>query len=73
MSVVEPGLVRTKLQDHVTDKSANEWLDGVRDSLEWLVADDIARTVGLGGVCVGGGGRNPAAGQCSGGAERSPG
>ena len=26
---------------------ANEWLDGARDSLEWLVAEDIARTVGF--------------------------
>ncbi|QUQ67725.1 SDR family oxidoreductase [Kutzneria sp. CA-103260] len=47
VSVVEPGLVRTELQDHVTDAASNEWLDGVKDSLEWLVAEDIARTVGF--------------------------
>ena len=47
VSAVEPGLVRTELQDHVTDDGANEWLDGVRDSLEWLKAEDIARLVGF--------------------------
>ena len=47
VSVVEPGLVRTELQDHVTDQGANDWLDGVRDSLEWLVPEDLARTVGF--------------------------
>ncbi|MFC0432318.1 SDR family oxidoreductase [Kutzneria buriramensis] len=47
VSVVEPGLVRTELQGHVTDPGANAWLDGVKDSLEWLVAEDIARTVGF--------------------------
>jgi NADP-dependent 3-hydroxy acid dehydrogenase YdfG len=47
VSAVEPGLVRTELQDHVTDDGANEWLDGVRDSLEWLNAEDVARLVGF--------------------------
>ena len=47
VSVVEPGLVRTELQDHVTDKGANDWLDGVKDSLEWLAPSDLARTVGF--------------------------
>src|SRR3954468_15780145 len=47
VSAVEPGLVRTELQDHVTDDGANQWLDGVRDSLEWLKAGDAARLVGF--------------------------
>ncbi|GAA3437814.1 SDR family oxidoreductase [Kutzneria kofuensis] len=47
VSVVEPGLVRTELQSHVTDKGANDWLDGVKDSLEWLTPEDVARTVGF--------------------------
>jgi NADP-dependent 3-hydroxy acid dehydrogenase YdfG len=47
VSAVEPGLVRTELQDHVTDPASNEWLDGVKESLEWLVAEDVARLVGF--------------------------
>ncbi|HTI27005.1 MAG TPA: SDR family oxidoreductase [Kutzneria sp.] len=47
VSAVEPGLVRTELQDHVTDAASNEWLDGVKDSLEWLKAEDVARLVGF--------------------------
>jgi NADP-dependent 3-hydroxy acid dehydrogenase YdfG len=45
VAAVEPGLVKTELQGHVTDAGALEWLDGVRESLTWLEPDDIAETV----------------------------
>lgn len=45
VAVVEPGFVKTELQDHVTDAAAVEWLDGAREALTWLEADDIAETV----------------------------
>ncbi len=47
VSAIEPGLVRTELQNHVTDDASNQWLDGVKDSLEWLTASDIAHLVGF--------------------------
>jgi NADP-dependent 3-hydroxy acid dehydrogenase YdfG len=47
VSAIEPGLVRTELQNHVTDDASNQWLDGVKDSLEWLTASDVARLVGF--------------------------
>ncbi|WP_329384052.1 SDR family oxidoreductase [Streptomyces sp. NBC_01716] len=46
VSTLEPGLVTTELQTHVTDGGALEWLDGVRDSLEWLTPEDVAGAVG---------------------------
>ncbi|MFC8077631.1 SDR family oxidoreductase [Streptomyces sp. NPDC057307] len=46
VSALEPGLVRTELQSHVTDDGALEWLDGVRESLEWLTPEDVAGAVG---------------------------
>ncbi|MFD3521290.1 SDR family oxidoreductase [Streptomyces sp. NPDC058653] len=46
VSTLEPGLVKTELQTHVTDDGALEWLDGVRDSLEWLTPEDVAGAVG---------------------------
>ncbi|RJQ75626.1 SDR family oxidoreductase [Pseudonocardiaceae bacterium YIM PH 21723] len=45
VSAVEPGLVSTELQGHVTDESANAWLDGVRQQLTWLEPEDIAAAV----------------------------
>lgn len=47
VSAVEPGLVTTELQGHVTDPAANAWLAGARTALTWLTADDIARTIGF--------------------------
>ncbi|MFF6959336.1 SDR family NAD(P)-dependent oxidoreductase [Streptomyces sp. NPDC008317] len=44
---LEPGIVGTELQTHVTDAGALEWLDGARRSMEFLEAGDIARTVGF--------------------------
>ncbi|MEV7550591.1 SDR family oxidoreductase [Amycolatopsis sp. NPDC089917] len=45
VAAIEPGLVETELQGHVTDAGALEWLDGVRESLTWLKPEDIAETV----------------------------
>jgi NADP-dependent 3-hydroxy acid dehydrogenase YdfG len=47
VATIEPGIVGTELQDHVTDRGALEWLDGSKGSMEWLTPDDIARTVGF--------------------------
>ncbi|WP_405796321.1 SDR family oxidoreductase [Streptomyces sp. NBC_01506] len=46
VSALEPGLVTTELASHVTDDGALEWLDGARDSVEWLTPGDVARAVG---------------------------
>jgi NADP-dependent 3-hydroxy acid dehydrogenase YdfG len=47
VAALEPGIVGTELQDHVTDEGALAWLEGSRQTMEWLTADDIARTVGF--------------------------
>ncbi|GIJ50249.1 oxidoreductase [Virgisporangium aliadipatigenens] len=45
VSAVEPGITTTELQGHVTDPGAVAWLAGVRESMELLTPEDIARTV----------------------------
>ncbi|WP_340686870.1 SDR family oxidoreductase [Amycolatopsis coloradensis] len=45
VAAIEPGLVETELQGHVTDAGALQWLDGARESLTWLKPEDIAETV----------------------------
>jgi NADP-dependent 3-hydroxy acid dehydrogenase YdfG len=45
VAVIEPGLVDTELQSHVTDAGASAWLEGARTQLEWLRGEDIAATV----------------------------
>lgn len=45
VSVIEPGLVGTELQSHVTDQGALEWLDGAKDALTWLASEDIAESI----------------------------
>lgn len=47
VSALEPGIVGTELQGHVTDEGARAWLDGARESMEWLVPQDVAETVGF--------------------------
>ncbi|MFF5498513.1 SDR family oxidoreductase [Streptomyces aquilus] len=47
VSALEPGIVGTELQGHVTDEGARAWLEGARESMEWLVPQDIAETVGF--------------------------
>ncbi|WP_046500541.1 SDR family oxidoreductase [Streptomyces odonnellii] len=44
---IEPGIVGTELQDHVTDESALQWLSGSRKTMQWLTPQDIARTIGF--------------------------
>jgi NADP-dependent 3-hydroxy acid dehydrogenase YdfG len=45
VSVIEPGITSTELQDHVTDAGAQAWLASVRDTMTWLTSEDIAETV----------------------------
>ncbi|MGW4161404.1 SDR family oxidoreductase [Streptomyces sp. NPDC004788] len=47
VSAIEPGIVGTELQSHVTDQGARDWLDGSRRTMEWLTAQDVAQTVGF--------------------------
>jgi NADP-dependent 3-hydroxy acid dehydrogenase YdfG len=45
VSALEPGIVNTELQNHVTDPGALAWLDGAKDTMDWLTPQDIAETV----------------------------
>jgi NADP-dependent 3-hydroxy acid dehydrogenase YdfG len=45
VSVIEPGLVETELQGHMTDEGAKQWIAGMRKQLTWLTAADLAETV----------------------------
>jgi NADP-dependent 3-hydroxy acid dehydrogenase YdfG len=47
VSALEPGIVGTELQSHVTDQGARDWLAGSKDTMEWLTAQDVAETVGF--------------------------
>ncbi|WP_226961604.1 MULTISPECIES: SDR family oxidoreductase [Streptomyces] len=47
VTALEPGIVGTELQEHVTDGDALEWLASTRAQHEWLVPEDIATTVGF--------------------------
>ncbi|MGW3361273.1 SDR family oxidoreductase [Streptomyces bungoensis] len=47
VSAIEPGIVGTELQDHVTDAGASAWLEGSKESVDWLRSDDIAEIVGF--------------------------
>ncbi|GIG66438.1 SDR family oxidoreductase [Phytomonospora endophytica] len=47
VSAIEPGIVGTELQSHVTDNGALAWLEGSKETMEWLTADDVARTIGF--------------------------
>ncbi|MFB6836819.1 SDR family oxidoreductase [Streptomyces sp. NPDC056361] len=47
VSAIEPGIVTTELQSHVTDEGALAWLESSKESMEWLTPADIARTVGF--------------------------
>ncbi|MEU6729495.1 SDR family oxidoreductase [Nonomuraea wenchangensis] len=47
VSAVEPGIVGTELQDHVTDAGALAWLEGSKQAMEWLTPQDVARTIGF--------------------------
>ncbi|MEU3961264.1 SDR family oxidoreductase [Streptomyces buecherae] len=47
VAALEPGIVETELQSHVTDEGAREWLAGAKETMEWLSPHDIAATVGF--------------------------
>ncbi|KUJ69515.1 short-chain dehydrogenase [Streptomyces albus subsp. albus] len=47
VSAIEPGIVGTELQSHVTDDGALAWLEGSKETMEWLTPEDIAQTVGF--------------------------
>jgi NADP-dependent 3-hydroxy acid dehydrogenase YdfG len=45
VSMLEPGIVATELQSHVTDQGAREWLANAKETMEWLQPGDIAELV----------------------------
>jgi NADP-dependent 3-hydroxy acid dehydrogenase YdfG len=45
VTAIEPGLVETELQSHVTHEGAKEWLAAARKQITWLTAADIADTI----------------------------
>jgi NADP-dependent 3-hydroxy acid dehydrogenase YdfG len=45
VSAIEPGLVGTELQSHVTDPGALDWLEGSRETIVWLTPEDVAESV----------------------------
>jgi NADP-dependent 3-hydroxy acid dehydrogenase YdfG len=47
VSAIEPGIVGTELQNHVTDEGAQTWLEGSKETIEWLTPQDIAEIVGF--------------------------
>lgn len=47
VSAVEPGMVGTELQSHVTDEGVLQWLEASKETMEWLTPPDVARTVGF--------------------------
>lgn len=47
VSAIEPGIVGTELQSHVTNEGALEWLAGSKETMEWLTPQDVAQTVGF--------------------------
>ncbi|GAB2575988.1 SDR family NAD(P)-dependent oxidoreductase [Streptomyces capparidis] len=47
VSAIEPGIVGTELQDHVTDEGALRWLESSKETMEWLTPQDVARTIGF--------------------------
>ncbi|TDD85869.1 SDR family oxidoreductase [Actinomadura rubrisoli] len=47
VSALEPGIVGTELQSHVTDDGVRQWLEGTKETMQWLTPQDIAETVGF--------------------------
>jgi NADP-dependent 3-hydroxy acid dehydrogenase YdfG len=45
VSMLEPGIVATELQSHVTDQGALDWLAGAKTTIDWLQPADIAEVV----------------------------
>jgi NADP-dependent 3-hydroxy acid dehydrogenase YdfG len=44
-TAIEPGIVATELQSHVTDPGVQQWLAGAFETMELLSAQDVARIV----------------------------
>jgi NADP-dependent 3-hydroxy acid dehydrogenase YdfG len=47
VAAIEPGIVGTELQSHVTDQGAQDWLEGSKETIEWLTPQDVAETIGF--------------------------
>ncbi|MEO3751930.1 SDR family oxidoreductase [Streptomyces sp. B6B3] len=47
VAAIEPGIVGTELQSHVTDEGVRDWLAGSKETMEWLAPQDIAGTIGF--------------------------
>jgi NADP-dependent 3-hydroxy acid dehydrogenase YdfG len=47
VAAIEPGIVGTELQSHVTDQGARDWLAGSRETIAWLTPQDIADVIGF--------------------------
>ncbi|ACU73521.1 short-chain dehydrogenase/reductase SDR [Catenulispora acidiphila DSM 44928] len=47
VAAIEPGIVGTELQSHVTDAGALQWLAGAKEAMEFLTPADVAQTVGF--------------------------
>ncbi|MBB5915209.1 NADP-dependent 3-hydroxy acid dehydrogenase YdfG [Nocardia transvalensis] len=45
VSAIEPGIVGTELQSHVTDAGAQDWLEGSKQEMTWLDPEDVAEAV----------------------------
>lgn len=45
VAAIEPGIVGTELQNHVTDPGALAWLEGARQEITWLAPEDVAEAV----------------------------
>jgi len=47
VSMLEPGITDTELQDHFTFQGATDWIANARKSIDFLKAQDIAQVVGF--------------------------
>ena len=45
VSAIEPGIVSTELQGHVTDTGVREWLEGAAETMRLLDPEDVASVV----------------------------
>jgi NADP-dependent 3-hydroxy acid dehydrogenase YdfG len=47
VSMLEPGITETELQDHFTFQGATDWIANARKSIDFLKAEDIAQVIGF--------------------------
>jgi NADP-dependent 3-hydroxy acid dehydrogenase YdfG len=45
VSAIEPGIVETELQGHVTDTGVQDWLEGTKEETTWLAPEDVAEAI----------------------------